>query len=147
MNAELINSRLRRFLLGLATFILLGTIVELLLEDHYEEVLQLIPFVLCGLGVITLIAAQLRPQRTTFLALRVVMVLNAVGGGLGFVLHLVRNYIFEQEIRPNAEFADLLVKTLKGANPLFAPGILAFAALIALAATYYHPALREGSDA
>ncbi|MEP7291582.1 MAG: hypothetical protein ABI835_07345 [Chloroflexota bacterium] len=32
---------------------------------------------------------------------------------------------------------------MKGANPLLAPGILVFAAVVALLATYYHPVLRQ----
>jgi hypothetical protein len=32
---------------------------------------------------------------------------------------------------------------LGGENPLLAPGILAVAAMLALAATYYHPALSD----
>jgi len=36
-----------------------------------------------------------------------------------------------------------LIKAVSGGNPLLAPGILALAAIIALAATYYHPALVE----
>ncbi len=53
----------------------------------------------------------------------------------------MRNLSFEQEVRPNAEMGDMVMNALKGASPLLAPGALVFAGLLAIAATYYHPAL------
>jgi len=147
MTAELIESRLRRFLLVLTLFIFMGTVVELVLQEHTGETLQLIPFFLCAIGGAAVLAALLRPGRSTLLALRGVMVLVAGGGMLGSVLHLVNNFAFQQEIRPNAAATDLVIETLHGANPLLAPGILIFAAVLALAATYYHPALGKRSSA
>jgi hypothetical protein len=141
MTATAIESRLRRFLLLLTLLIFLATLTELVLEEHTQEALQFIPFVLCGIGLVSVIAALLNPQRATLLALRGVMALVGAGGILGIALHLIRNLEFEQEIRPNAAVSELLVNTLKGASPLLAPGVMVFAALLALAATYYHPAL------
>ncbi|MBL8156945.1 MAG: hypothetical protein JNM70_22415, partial [Anaerolineae bacterium] len=63
--------------------------------------------------------------------------------GLGLGLHLLGNTQFEQEIRPSAAAVDVLLEALKGANPLLAPGILALAGLLAIAATTYHPMLRS----
>jgi hypothetical protein len=68
----------------------------------------------------------------------------AFGGLLEIGLHLWNNFGFEREIRPNAAMGDAFINTLEGANPLLAPGILVVAALIAVAATYYHPALVRG---
>jgi hypothetical protein len=137
------ESRIRRWLLLLAAFIFLGTVGELILEEHTKETIQYLPFVLCIAGFITVVAVLLRPVRASLLALRITMVLTAAGGALGLVVHVVNNFEFEQEIQPNLAASDLLVATLKGANPLLAPGILAFAAIIALIATYYHPALKR----
>lgn len=141
MTAETIDLRLRRFLLMLTGFIFLGTFGELILEEHTKETLQFVPFILCVIGFISVAAVLLRPQRSTVLALRITMVVVALGGLLGMGIHLLNNYEFEQEIRPNTALGDLLINTLKGANPLLAPGILAFAAIVALVATYYHPSL------
>lgn len=136
-----IETRLRRFLLALTLLVFVATTIELVLEEHTEEPLQLVPFVLCAAGLLAVGGALLRPERRTLLTLRIVMVIVALGGMLGAGIHLINNYQFEQEIRPAAALADLIVPTLKGANPLLAPGILIFGALIGLAATYYHPAL------
>jgi hypothetical protein len=134
---------MRVALLILAVFIFAGTLVELLLEEHTQEALQYIPFVLCGLGIAVIVAALLRPVRRTILALRRSMGVIVAGGLLGMGLHLYRNFLFEQEIRPNAAAADLLLETLQGASPLVAPGILSFAALMVLIAIYDHPALEK----
>jgi hypothetical protein len=141
MTREGVEGRLRRFLLLITAFIFVGTPVELVLEEHTKETLQLIPFVLCGVGLLAVVAALVRPQKATLLALRVAMLLVALGGVLGIALHLWNNFEFEREIRPNLAVGDAFINTLKGANPLLAPGILVVAALIAIAATYYHPAL------
>jgi hypothetical protein len=141
MTSEIVDLRLRRFLLMLTGFIFLGTIGELILEEHTKETLQFVPFVLCIIGFISVAVALVRPQRSTVLALRVTMIVVALGGLLGMAIHILNNFEFEQEIRPNAEISEILINTLKGANPLLAPGILAFAAIVALLATYYHPTL------
>jgi hypothetical protein len=48
-------------------------------------------------------------------------------------------------MRPNAVPGDVVTQALMGASPLFAPGILALGAVLAIAATYYHPALGKKS--
>jgi hypothetical protein len=59
-------------------------------------------------------------------------------------LHLFDNFAFEREIRPNAALVDVIINALRGVNPLLAPGILALAAALAIAATYRHPVLHRG---
>jgi hypothetical protein len=141
MSTEVINQRLRQFLLLLSGFTLLMTLVELLLAEHTGEALQVLPLMLAALGIVALLLALLRPGRASLIALRLVMLLVGLTGALGAAVHLLRNYEFEQEIRPNAAASELVMHTLQGAAPLLAPGVLLFAALVALAATYYHPLL------
>jgi len=136
-----ILSRLRRFLLVLSILLFCGTVVELLLVKHWGDVVQLIPFVLCGLGSITVFVGLIRPRRATVLALRWCMILVVCGSLFGIYEHLTNNIAFQHEIKPNAPMADVLVSAIAGGNPLLAPGTLAVAAVLALAATYYHPAL------
>ena len=133
--------RLRTYLLLLAGGLSAGAIVELWAANHTEEPLQWIPFVLCGLSLVAIVAALLRPQRGVLLALRGVMILMIAGSLLGIYEHVSGNIAFAQEIRPGTPTGELLLKGLTGGNPLLAPGILAVAALIALAASYGHPAL------
>lgn len=141
MNAEIVVRRLRLFLLNLAAFILIGTVVELWFSDHLESPVQLIPFILCGSGLLAVTTVLVYPQRWSLLALRSVMGLVALGSLLGVFEHLEGNLAFELEIRPTATVWQALIAGLGGANPLLAPGILAVAAMLAIAATYHHPGL------
>ncbi len=145
MSAEIVVQRLRRFLLVLAGSLCIGTVVDLLLVEHRQDLVQFIPFILSGLGLIAVAAALFRPQRTTLRALQIVMVLNILGSLFGVYEHVEYNMAFALEIRPNTTTSAAFWAALSGANPLLAPGILALAAIIALAATYYHPALEDAT--
>jgi hypothetical protein len=118
-------------------------VVELLLVNHKEDAVQLVPFVLCAIGVIAVLVVLLRHRRATVRALRVCLILVVCGSVFGIYEHLANNIAFQREIKPNAPMADVLVSAIAGGNPLLAPGTLAIAAVLALAATYYHPALSE----
>lgn len=141
MDTSTVLQRLRTFLLVLAGLVCVGVPVELWLAEHMESPTQLIPFALCGAGLLAVAAVLLRPSRITLLALRVVMLLLIIGSGLGVYEHLAGNLAFAQEIRPNATLGAVWLDALRGANPLLAPGALALAALLALGATYAHPLL------
>jgi hypothetical protein len=138
--------RLRQFLLVVSALLCVGTLVELWLTNHMETFVQLIPFALCGLGLAAVVAALLSPRRAALLALRALMVLVALGGFFGVYRHLAGNLEFHRELHPNASTGELLSGALGGANPLLAPGILALTAALAIAATYYHPALQAKGD-
>lgn len=126
----------------MSALIFLVTPVELLFVEHFESPKQFIPFTLCASGLIVVAAVLWRAERATILLLRGTMVAVALGSLLGMYFHIATNVAFELEIRPAATLLQVLPKALGGASPLLAPGILALAALLALAATYYHPALQ-----
>lgn len=143
MTAEAQLARLRRFLLTLAAFSCAGTLVELILTEHYDKPAQFIPLVLAGLSLIALGVVLVRPRRESLLALRGIMALLVLGSLLGIYFHLQGNYAFAVEIRPNTPFTDAVVEAVTGAAPLLAPGILALTGLISIAATVGHPGLGE----
>ncbi|HEX5708570.1 MAG TPA: hypothetical protein VFX96_14800 [Pyrinomonadaceae bacterium] len=141
MSSDEILRRLRLFLLVLSVALMCGAVVELLMVEHTEDPVQLIPFALCGLGAAAALAALARPRRATMWALRIAMALVVSGTLLGVYLHLEGNMGLQRELSPNAPTGEILWGALSGGNPLLAPGILSVAALLALAATYKHPAL------
>ncbi len=141
MNNETILQRLRTFLLLLAIFMCIGTLVELSLINHLESVVQMIPFGLAIMGGAVALWVLVRPERLSLLVLRGVMVVVGLGSVFGIYEHVEHNLAFELEIRPNATAGDVFFEALGGASPLLAPGILGLAAVVALAATYYHPKL------
>jgi hypothetical protein len=143
MNDAVVLLRLRQFLLVVCALLFVGTLLELWFTNHVETLLQLIPFALCGLGLIAVVLAMLRPRRAALLALRACMGLVAAGSLYGVYEHLENNLGFHRELYPNASTGNLLMGALSGANPLLAPGILALTAALAIAATYYHPGLAK----
>ncbi|MBK9749202.1 MAG: hypothetical protein IPO91_20815 [Chloroflexi bacterium] len=141
MSADIIVERLRRLLIGLAVFLVAGTLGELLVIEHFQATEQYIPIVMCVVALLALGAAIVRPQRWTLQAMRLVMLGMGLVSLLGLYYHVTGNFAFELEIRPNATIGEVFLDALGGANPLLAPGILGIAAVLALASTYYHPAL------
>lgn len=142
MDTSAVLQRLRQFMLLLAGSVFLATPLELLLAEHFQSPAQFIPFVLSVLGLVLVVMALRNPQRGLLQALRAVMVLEIAGGAFGALLHFNENMEFFREIQPNAAFSEVLLKTLTGAAPLLAPGILGLAGLLVLAALYQHPVLR-----
>lgn len=143
MSSEVVLGRLRKFLLALAGFICFGTVVELALTEHWDGPTQLLPFVLSGLSLLAIIMVLARPQPLTVRSLQGIVGVTFLGSLFGIFEHIEHNVEFALEIQPNATTSELLLKGLGGANPLLAPGILAFTALLALAAVYYHPVLQR----
>jgi hypothetical protein len=146
MTESVVEARLRRFLLIVVEVLCVGTVAELWLAKHTKEPLQFVPFVLCAIGFVATLAVLLRPQRVTVLALRAVMIMIVAGSALGVYEHLVSNVDFEAEMRPGAGIMDVIMPALQGTAPLLAPGILALSGVLAIAATYYHPALRRNAQ-
>lgn len=143
MIPEVIVKRLRRLLLILAAGVYAGVPVELYFAEHYEQKYQKIPFILCGIGFVAVVTVLVYPRRTTLWPMRLLMGVISSGSLLGMYLHIKSNFDFELEIRPNATHREVLMDALRGANPLLAPGVLALAAMVAVLATYYHPALQR----
>ena len=143
MRSASLEQQYRQFLFGAAGLAFIGTVVELWFVEHTESTIQLLPFVLCGVGFLTAGVTWYTPRKKTIRIHQSMMGLIAAGGFYGIYEHLSHNFAFELEIRPNATAGEVFWDALGGASPLMAPGILTFAAVLALAATYKHPALTD----
>jgi hypothetical protein len=139
MRAEDALWRLQHFLLILAGVAFGGTVIELLAAKHTEEPVQWIPFVLCGAGIVAVVAALTRPTQRTLTMVRACMALIALGGAFGIYEHIENNAAFYQEVHQNATVSETIIAALTGRNPLLAPGILALAAVLTVAATIHYP--------
>ena len=136
MNAAEVLRRLRQFLLTLSILIFGGTLLELWFVEHTGEAIQWLAFVFAGIGLAAAVLALLRRQPSTVFITRVLMVIVIGGSFLGVYQHVSNNVAFEREIQPNATTRQLIWKGVSGANPLLAPGTLAIASLLSLAALY-----------
>jgi hypothetical protein len=136
---------LRRLLLGLLAFGLVGTATDLLLIGHVEDARQAIPLAAIALALVvtTLLAltgpATGRAARTVRL-FRAVMMLLIVTGGVGGVLHYRANMEFKLEMDPSLSGLALFMSVVRAkAPPAMAPATLALLGLLGLAAAYRRP--------
>lgn len=147
---------LRRWLIAISGLAAGGTALELLLLRHWDNGLEVIPFVaLAALGVaIAILAAAQRP-RAVHVA-RLVSSAVAASGAIGVFIHVRANYEaapldfrFTDSWRTTAEPIRWLLAATDtvGPSPTLAPAALTFAALALLAATLHHPALAGARQA
>lgn len=140
------GGELRRLLLGLLLFGMIGLIAELALLEHVESVWQWIPLVALALGFLAGAALFLRPVPATVRTFQGMMAVFVISGVLGLYLHFRGNVEFEREMDPALHGLALVWEALRGATPALAPGTLAHFGLLGLACTYRHPALRRESE-
>ena len=132
---------IQTLLLPVFLFGAVGTLAELLLLGHYEEIWQLIPIFL--LTVSLTVAALWFVAGKPGAILRVFqlsMLAFLVAGGMGIYLHYNSNVEFELELNPSAAGRELIWSSLTGAMPALAPGTMFQLGLIGLMYTYRHPA-------
>ena len=136
LSAADVLQRLRKFLLVLAVLLFAGSLVELWLVGHTEDWLQLIPFVLAIVAIVVCFLMMFQPAKRTIQVMRIWMAVVVLGTLFGVYQHIAGNIAFEREVNPKATTSQLAWQAVGGGNPLLAPGILAFAAVLAVAATY-----------
>jgi NO-binding membrane sensor protein with MHYT domain len=136
-----LGTTLRRLILFLLLFGLLGTTGELVLIEHFEDWRQKLPLVAMALGCVVATMALLRPSRRTLRVLQSTMVVFVAAGLLGLYYHYTGNAEFELEMRPSMEGFELVWESLKGATPALAPGTLVQFGLLGLLHTFKHPLL------
>ena len=131
---------LRRVVLALVLFGMLGLAAELVLLEHFDEAWQFAPFVALALGAATGGALLARPSRGAVRATRLAMGLCVAVAAIGVVLHYRGNAAFELERAPTLGGAALVRESLFGATPALAPGALLHLGLLGLACCWRHPA-------
>lgn len=136
-------SMLRRILLAILAFGIVGLVPELLLLEHVKSPTQLIPFALLVLMAVGVGLVYFRPNRTNLRLFQVLMILVALGGLMGVWEHLEGNLEYVRELSPTLSGLPLLWKALHKGAPVLAPGVMLQMALLGLAFTFRHPAWGE----
>jgi hypothetical protein len=148
-------SLLRRGILGLGALSTLGIVVELGVERHWTQPLQIVAWVAVG-GVAVAIALLMRhPSRARVRLAQALAVPVVASAALGIGAHVYANYdaapldqdygdVWESLPEPTRWWLAL-TKTV-GPSPPLAPGALAQAGLCVLLATVRHPALGKDGD-
>lgn len=133
---------LRRMLLVVLIVAMLGTAVDLMLLDHYENVWQMVPLAVIALGLLSAAVAARSGGAGAIGLMRVVMALFIAAGMLGLGLHYAGNSEFQREIDPGLQGWNLFVKAITAkAPPAMAPAGMIQIGLLGLLYTYRHPAL------
>jgi len=144
VSAEQVLELLRRWILGVLVLGLAGTVVELVLLEHYEEPLQYVPLVLIAAAVGVLAWLLVRHDAASLRALQILMALFVLACFVGFVAHFVGSAEYQLELDPDISTWDLLEKVLHAkAPPLLAPGMMMQLGLLGLAYVYTDPDYRK----
>jgi hypothetical protein len=130
---------LRRLLLGILTFGLVGTATELLLIGHDEDAWQVIPFVVLAIAILAsfgMVATRFASATATRL-FRAAMVLLMLSGTMGSVLHYRANMEFKREMDPSLSGFALFSSVVQAQSPpALAPGNMTLLGLFGLACAF-----------
>jgi hypothetical protein len=132
----------RTLLLGILAAGMLGTALDLVLLEHYEDAWQAPPLVAIGAGLAVAGWAAAGGGGRAVLSLRIVMILFVATGALGLLVHYDGNREFQLEMDPSLAGWALFTKVIHAkAPPALAPGVMIQLGLLGLLYTYRHPAL------
>jgi hypothetical protein len=129
---------LRRLLLVILLFGLVGTATELLLIGHDEDAWQMIPLVAIAIAILTSVALLARRASSRWIRLfRGAMLLLMLSGATGAVLHYRANMEFKLEMDPSLSGLALFSSVVRAkAPPALAPGNMALLGLLGLACAF-----------
>ncbi len=132
------TTTIRRLLIALFVFGVVGTGAELILLEHTEDIWQWTPIILLSMSVP--LAGSLWFVSGTWLirSFQGIMVLFVASGALGLYQHYQGNVEFELEMYPSMSGFELLWEALKGATPSLAPGTMMLLGLLGLIYTFRH---------
>jgi hypothetical protein len=137
---------IRNALLALLLVGFLGTTAELLLLKHTEEWWQLVPIILLSLGALVVGWIAIANSRQSVIALRALMALFVISGGIGLVQHFRGNIRDAAESNPSLAGTALFREAIMGATPALAPGTMIQFGLLGLVFTLRHPMLRGAPE-
>lgn len=127
----------RRFLLVILLTGMTGTAVELVLLEHDEGAIQLIPLALLALGLASVAWHAIRPAPASGRAVRIVMAAFVIAGFAGVYFHYRANVEFQLETDPALAGAALFWRVLAAkVPPALAPAVMTQLGLVGLAYTY-----------
>lgn len=137
----------RKFILAILALGMAGSLTELILLKHSEDIYQWIPLALLGAGLPTLAWHGVSGNAFSARLLRWLMYGFIAAGLAGICFHFQGSAEFKLESQPNLRGMALFWQAIGAkAPPLLAPGALAQLGLLGLAYTYKLPVLQRSRD-
>jgi hypothetical protein len=141
------SRRIRLALLAVLLVGLIGSLTELILIAHDEDIEQMIPIVLMAVGIVVVAWNLVRPGVSSLRVLRVLMAAFIAAGGLGMYYHYQANVEFQLEVEPTLAGSELLWSVLRAKSPpALSPGLMVQFGLIGLIFSWGHPALDRSTE-
>jgi len=150
LQSDSTSALLRKGLLGIAGITTAGIAVELAIERHWTQPVQLIAWAAVGALALAITLVAWAPNRARVRLAQLLAVLVVLSSAVGVGEHVYANYdagSLDQRyastwdsLSEPARWGLAITKTV-GPSPPFAPGALAEAGLAVLLATVRHPAL------
>jgi hypothetical protein len=132
----------RKFLLAILILGMLGSVTELILLKHTEDVRQWVPLILLAAGLSVLVWHGFMNCPASTQAIRWLMIAFVISGLAGIYFHFQGGAEFKLEGNPSLRGWALFWEAIRAKTPpLLAPGAMIQLGLIGLAYTYKHPAL------
>ncbi|MEM1002376.1 MAG: hypothetical protein AAGH46_06990, partial [Bacteroidota bacterium] len=82
------SKKIKSIIITTLLFMMVGTVIELYLLDHYEDVLQLIPILCIAIAFVLMALLVLRNSKWLRMIFNLVLGLTALSGIYGAFLHL-----------------------------------------------------------
>jgi hypothetical protein len=137
-------STLRRALLATLLLGVAGTMLELILTEHYEDSWQIAPIGLLVCALILLLWHAARPSPVNVMALQALMALIVVSGALGVWFHYRGGAEFQREIDASQGSWTVFTKVIRAkAPPMLAPGLMTQLGLVGFVYLYCYSAAAD----
>ena len=134
----------RKILLAILALGLAGSLAELILLKHTEDLAQWVPLVLLGAAVAVLLWHCLAGGAASVRLLRWLMSGFVVAGIAGVYFHFQGSAEFKLESQPNLTGMALFWQAIQAKTPPFlAPGVMVQLGLMGWLYTYKHPLLNK----
>lgn len=137
----------RRILLAILALGMAGSLTELILLKHTEDLFQWVPLVLLATGGVVLAWHSVSGGAASLRLMRWLMSGFVAAGIAGVYFHFQGSAEFKLESRPTLAGMALFWEAIRSkAPPLLAPGAMVQLGLLGLAYTYKHPVLKQSNE-
>ena len=139
--------KVRRILLAILALGMAGSLTELILLKHTEDLIQWVPLVLLGAGGAVLAWHIASGGAASLRLMRWVMGGFVAAGIAGVYFHFQGSAEFKLESQPTLAGMALFWQAIRAKTPpLLAPGAMVQLGLLGLAYTYKHPVLKQSNE-